>query len=887
MVAFGSQALFKPGAGVNRARNGEKVLYSSVSICYMPGLTQGGAGTGAGTVTGVEFSYCTGVALHVGFGSKANMARSLLHHAKGSYGVYVIWGSHVDLYQSQVYDTTLGYAITCRDGSFANMRETTVARSVRGYHALHNSRINARNHLNMWSTDGAKDCTGYGVLASANSHVDADEVDVSGSTVGIHASNASSINFYEGIAENCSSRGVAAVQASTIDAAYVSANGSGTGFYAEKGSTVNAQNTTATDCTLMGYNGVDASTVNANGANADNCPTGFNSQGGSTVNADTSSAQNCVDGYKAIEESRIQARNSNADGASNRGFWSERDSGINARGSSAQDCLIAFYAFEEGRINAQSTNINGSGTGYHVDRDGRINAGASTGTAATAKSNIPINYTTGKGRISDATLPNFGVNFDVVTARPTFDNFDASTTAKGQIKLAGDLGGTADLPTVPGLANKADDSAVVHKTGSETITGNKKIAAANGAHAFQMTRADGTTGVMDVDTSSSTPSFLFGQGTAGASFVNFNGKIYIGGGAGVATSFADFAAASLAAASARIRSSSVDPSAPNDGEIWYNSALKFRKSGTTELFAFQSDLTAKQDVSEKGVANGYAELDSSGLVPPAQLPSFVDDVIEAANFAALPGTGATGKIYVTLDDNKTYRWSGSAYVEISASLALGETSSTAYRGDRGKTAYDHSQLTSGNPHNVTKSDIGLGSVDNTADTAKPVSTAQQTALDLKQNKTDTWTVISSGVQASHTGDTLEHTFTTINIPANALGPNGMIRLTLNFSCTNNANTKTVRARFNGASGTQYLNSPLTSQARLHTPVFIYNRNATNSQIGGTNAGNQAGYGQSTSSQVTSSVDTTAATTIVVTGQLANASDTVTLESWSLEYHYQA
>ena len=98
---------------------------------------------------------------------------------------------------------------------------------------------------------------------------------------------------------------------------------------------------------------------------------------------------------------------------------------------------------------------------------------------------------------------------------------------------------------------------------------------------------------------------------------------------------------------------------------------------------------SKLDASLKGVANGVAELDANGKVLTSQLPSFVDDVIEAENFAALPNEGETGKIYVTLDDNKTYRWSGSAYVEISASLALGETDSTAYRGDRGKVAYDH------------------------------------------------------------------------------------------------------------------------------------------------------------------------------------------------------
>jgi hypothetical protein len=80
-----------------------------------------------------------------------------------------------------------------------------------------------------------------------------------------------------------------------------------------------------------------------------------------------------------------------------------------------------------------------------------------------------------------------------------------------------------------------------------------------------------------------------------------------------------------------------------------------------------TELGQKESASNKGVAGGYASLDGSGKVPSTQLPSYVDDVVEAANFLSLPGTGETGKIYVVLDTNKTYRWSGSAYVEISAS----------------------------------------------------------------------------------------------------------------------------------------------------------------------------------------------------------------------------
>lgn len=87
---------------------------------------------------------------------------------------------------------------------------------------------------------------------------------------------------------------------------------------------------------------------------------------------------------------------------------------------------------------------------------------------------------------------------------------------------------------------------------------------------------------------------------------------------------------------------------------------------------------------EMGTANGVATLGSDSKIPAAQLPSYVDDVLEYDNKSAFPETGEAGKIYVAKDTNLTYRWSGSAYVEISQSLALGETSSTAYAGDKGK-----------------------------------------------------------------------------------------------------------------------------------------------------------------------------------------------------------
>ena len=84
------------------------------------------------------------------------------------------------------------------------------------------------------------------------------------------------------------------------------------------------------------------------------------------------------------------------------------------------------------------------------------------------------------------------------------------------------------------------------------------------------------------------------------------------------------------------------------------------------------------------VHQNFANLSNNGKVPANQLPSYVDDVLEYGTFNTFPTTGEDGKIYVAQDTNLTYRWSGTRYVEISQSLALGETSSTAYPGDKGK-----------------------------------------------------------------------------------------------------------------------------------------------------------------------------------------------------------
>ena len=116
----------------------------------------------------------------------------------------------------------------------------------------------------------------------------------------------------------------------------------------------------------------------------------------------------------------------------------------------------------------------------------------------------------------------------------------------------------------------------------------------------------------------------------------------------------------------------------------------YTKESSWILIGNTSELNSKvqQFINSKGAPNGLASLNESGIIPSAQLPSYVDDVIEVNTFSNLPGTGESGKIYIVQNTNLTYRWSGTAYVEISKSLALGETSSTAYPGDKGKATTD-------------------------------------------------------------------------------------------------------------------------------------------------------------------------------------------------------
>ncbi len=129
----------------------------------------------------------------------------------------------------------------------------------------------------------------------------------------------------------------------------------------------------------------------------------------------------------------------------------------------------------------------------------------------------------------------------------------------------------------------------------------------------------------------------------------------------------------IAAANVPIRSGTTDQT----GVVQLNSAVD---STSTSLAATPSAVKQTYDLaaaaiplSQKGVANGVATLDVNGFVPSSQLPAYVDDILEVANYAALPVTGEPSKIYVTLDNNYIYRWSGSAYIRVNSSVASADT----------------------------------------------------------------------------------------------------------------------------------------------------------------------------------------------------------------------
>lgn len=140
----------------------------------------------------------------------------------------------------------------------------------------------------------------------------------------------------------------------------------------------------------------------------------------------------------------------------------------------------------------------------------------------------------------------------------------------------------------------------------------------------------------------------------------------------------------------------------------------------------------------------------------------------------------------------------------------------------------------------------------------------------------------SGAAVSCGADTTEDILATITVPANALGISGVLRVTTSWTSTSSGNSKTIRGRFSGASGTAFLSRAFTTEAYSQATFKVANRGTAASQEGGATVFHGSGTVSSSSASVTASADTTVATTIVLTGQKASSGETLTLESYIVE-----
>jgi len=405
-VLFASKVTFLPGAGVVKARNGLKVLYGSHASCYMPGLTIGGAGTGAGTVTGVDFSYAANRGLHCGFNSSAGLARSNFSYA-GGYAVYGIWGSSLDLYQSNMSHCA-DEAVYIRDGSVAACRECNVSDSLVGFHALHGAIIDARSRqigtpeYTSWIGDGAKRCGTYAVLASFGSTVEAAllmcDDNISGRAVS--ATDASTINFGGGTATNANTYGCYADGASRINAIGADCSGAGTaGFYSIGGSVIAAASSKADNCGDMGLYAagagscIDFDMQDGIAASATGCTNfGAIAERAAIINAEGANFSNCPRGIEAREASTINGRDITATGCTQRAVSCIDGGRINAQSATLTGAGIYGITSRGGEVVALGANCSGAGTyGVQVEVGGIVRFNSGTGTLSTAANAITAN----------------------------------------------------------------------------------------------------------------------------------------------------------------------------------------------------------------------------------------------------------------------------------------------------------------------------------------------------------------------------------------------------------------------------------------------------------------------------------------------------------------
>jgi len=273
--------------------------------------------------------------------------------------------------------------------------------------------------------------------------------------------------------------------------------------------------------------------------------------------------------------------------------------------------------------------------------------------------------------IKSSTIANFEVKREDINTSESGSAVITKIIAGSGITITNSTGadqGTGDvtISSGGGTINDLNGQSGASQTFATGTSGtNFNISSASNVHTFNIPDASSTnrglitTGAQTIAGSKTFSSNIIGSITGSASTLTNARNITATGDASWSVSFDGSANASSAltlattgVSSGTYKSVTVD----TKGRV---------TAGTNPTTLSGYGITDAIPLSQKGAVNGVATLDSSGFVTSSQLPSYVDDVVEYANLAGFPVTGETSKIYVALDTNKIYRWSGSAYIEIS------------------------------------------------------------------------------------------------------------------------------------------------------------------------------------------------------------------------------
>lgn len=266
----------------------------------------------------------------------------------------------------------------------------------------------------------------------------------------------------------------------------------------------------------------------------------------------------------------------------------------------------------------------------------------------------------------------------------------------------------------------------------------------------------------------------------------------------------------------------------SDNEVPTSAAVKTFVENKGYLTSYTETDPTVPSWAKQSTKPTYSYSEINGTVPQSALPSYVDDVLEYNNYASLPNSGESGKIYITTNDNKTYRWGGTDYVEISSSLALGETESTAYRGDRGAAAYAHAVTNKGSAfanglYKITTNSEGH------VTTATAVAKSDITGLGIPGENTDT------KVNVSTRGTTKAYILGTTSSPTSTKTAREAVAETGVYLETSNSATRLIAPTFVGnltgtASGNLTSNSSLSWSKVTGTPTTLNGYGITDAKI---------------------------------------------------------